>query len=304
MATTPTPKPFYRSVRCSEALQLVEALSPTSEEFRVGDWIFRGQGHDLALLPTAYREDEMRPRKGLAWNDWTYLNQAKAELTLIRNFFRTADRAGLPIPEDSYDVRCLLEDIDSNKQVFVRDWPPGRLWGLMALAQHHRVPTRLLGWSESPWVAAYFAAETVLRCEAMKRADCKIVVWAFDASMANAILDESEDAEQKPVGIVEIVTTPYANNRNLAAQRGIHLLYRPTVTPRPKGTVQRDPFDDALQHVHASVRDYAKALYKLTLPATAAGDLLWLVEKHGITGATMFPGYDGVVRGMWERDQW
>ena len=246
----------------------------------------------------------MRARKNVTWAEWTYLEQARAELTLLRNFFKIADRSGLPIPEDSYDVRCLLEDIDTNKQTFVREWPPGRLWGLMALAQHHTGPTRLLGWSESPWVAAYFAAETVLRCDSAKLSECKIVVWAFNADMANVTLDETEDEAQAPAGIVEIVTTPYANNRNLAAQRGIHLLYRPTPTPRPKAKMQRDPLDDALQRVHASVRDYAKALYKLTLPATEAGGLLWLVERHGVTGATLFPGYDGVVRAMWERDRW
>jgi hypothetical protein len=43
-----------------------------------------------------------------------------------------------------------------------------------------------------------------------------------------------------------------------------------------------------------------EVLKKVTLPTSLAGDLLLRCDKFGISAASVFPGYDGVVKAMQE----
>lgn len=306
-------KKLYEPVRLETTQDFVNAISPSAERFDDGgQWIFRGQSRDWPLLPTAYRQDQM-PRMGkVAWANWTQRNQARSEFNLIRDFFMTADRAGLAIPEDSYDIRQLLEKISADAEELDKEWPPGRLFSLIALAQHHGVPTRLLGWTYSPWVAAYFAAEEVVRTawSALQPVEeaRSIVVWAFDLGFADlSKLDSDGDQVEESKsgkGFVEVVATPYAGNRNLDAQKGIHLLYRRSTPQTPDDAAWRKPLGQALKQVHATVAENYTALYKFRLPASECASLMRLIAKHGATGATVYPGFDGVARAIWERRNW
>ncbi|MDA1128439.1 MAG: FRG domain-containing protein, partial [Chloroflexi bacterium] len=79
--------------------------------------------------------------------------QARAEFVALREFVVLADRVGLPIPGDSQIFREPVEPTE-----LYDDWPSQEIWQILAVAQHHGVPTRLLDFSFDSNTAAFFAA--------------------------------------------------------------------------------------------------------------------------------------------------
>jgi hypothetical protein len=92
--------------------------------FTTQQFLFRGQGNAEWSLSTSF------DRAFAAIND---KDRDKIENALYRNFKQEIASQIDPIPDDNV---------------------------LMALAQHYGLPTRLLDWSESPYIASFFAFQS------------------------------------------------------------------------------------------------------------------------------------------------
>ena len=77
-----------------------------------GGWLFRGQGRDVPLIPSAFREDGKLA--SLTQRDITTYDQRRlAERDVLIQFFDIADRRGLVLPDDSQEFRSTLETLKS-----------------------------------------------------------------------------------------------------------------------------------------------------------------------------------------------
>lgn len=122
------------------------------------------------------------------------------------------------LPADSYQLRLKLDEWKrkfSSREVGDYIWPPPEFYSLIALAQHHRVPTRALDWTWDPFVAAYFAAQG-----AVLDPPQSLVVWVFDY----------EVREINPLSPLVTFSVSGADNENLRAQRGLFMLHSQNVT--------------------------------------------------------------------------
>jgi hypothetical protein len=189
----------------------------------------------------------------------------------------------------------------------LKHWPPDEMLGVVALAQHYGIPTRLLDWSHKPLVACYFAAASVAKKPRKLSATRQLAVWGLRKAV---VFPDLEFIDGGSVPRFQIVEVPYSSNPNLAAQAGLFTLDR---RARVGGRLEEslpaaiNAKSDArgLRRIAGLPRFKTPAVFhKLTLPHAEARNLLRLLATEGISAATVFPGLKGVVESLKEQASW
>lgn len=176
-------------------------------------------------------------------------------------------------------------------------------WEVLFYMQHYGTPTRLLDWSENPYIALYFAVTS----SSYKRVDKKIEylndvsIWFLDPVKWNRkILEDvgySEGIisyESKHIDSFEPFTDfnlmrekPIAiygthNSGRIVAQRGVFTIFGKGIKPM-EVIFDEDKFS-------------GDTLIKIVIPKEKIQDILDSLISIGITDSVVFPDLDGLSK--------
>jgi len=274
--------PFKNFVLTEEKAKSWDHFLGWLDELR-GSWCFRGQREAAWLLDTSLdRGVERKSSSPNSFSPW-HLDREPVMRELLYPFQRYAPNYLRHVPP--------INDLSS--------------W--YALMQHHCVPTPLLDWTESPYVAMYFAAEDKATIKRPGENERYFAVWAIDlawletkgrellqlknisppsknsspaeaADYTNRLLRETEE----PV-IVRI--NPAISNPRMFAQRGIFLckLIHPVW------------FGSILMHMMMNPEATAQpVIRKIEFESSLRIDFLKRLRAMNIHRASLFPGLDGL----------
>lgn len=177
-------------------------------------------------------------------------------------------------------------------------------WELLFLMQHHGVPTRLLDWTENPYIALYFALVSCKKDPATGLyPDC--CVWSLDPVAWNrAVLDHisfqdgvlvpsDERINGHKPGVKESLLSkkPVAmygsyNSPRIVAQRGAFTIFGSNVSP----------MEDVKAAAPTTITD--AVLARLTIPGANVPAITKALTAIGYTDSVIFPDLDGLAREM------
>lgn len=261
-----------------------------SMKAKVGIWVFRGQGDKEWKLSTRFERDAERYN----CSKWFYQNR---ERFMLREFQRRA-----------HHFEHKLPDLDNPVE-----------W--LSYLQHHGGSTRLLDFTDSFYVAAFFAMETSIVDSAIWAININSLTKSLKFNglsgetqlyeiivqrhkeMANSCISSKEEAED-----LVLVIDPFLQHERLWVQQGLFLFPCNRREPFEKNLCATFGLDfESLVSTNATkieIKEVERfdfteiSVLKIVVPTALHSKGLYDLHDMNVTPATLFPGLDGFARSL------
>lgn len=172
------------------------------------------------------------------------------------------------------------------------------LWHWVSVAQHYGLPTRMLDWTNSPFVALHFAT-----CN-LDKFDRDGAVWVVDYTRAHQLLPpalrralEEEGANVFTVEMLSRQVPDYASLHQLSTDAFVLFLEPPSIDQRIYNQYAFfSVASDSQMALDDWLVDHPELWRKIIIPAELKWEVRDKVDLANINERTLFPGLEGLCR--------
>ena len=159
------------------------------------------------------------------------------------------------------------------------EFQPTNNWDLLALAQHHGLPTRLLDWSTSALIGLWFAVGLAPIIDA-KNKHHDGIVWVF-APTLNDYRTDTVSADPLNNNVTKVFKSSIISKR-ISAQSGVFTCHK---------ILENDNIVGFEKH-----RSYKKKLIRIYIKSSDFAAIRKQLNMLGINNASVFPDIDGFCK--------
>jgi hypothetical protein len=191
--------------------------------------------------------------------------------------------------------RHLLRNFRKYAYLELEARPSDSVWYWLAVGKHYGLPTRLLDWSYSPFVALHFATAN------LQQMDQDGLIWCVDADEAKTFLPRELsallDAEGASVFTAELLENAAKSLEELDSLPGefVVFLEPPSLDAR---IVNQFALFSLMSNPTALLDDWllerSTTFRRIVIPASLKWEVRDKLDQANITERVLFPGLDGL----------